>query len=140
MDHGLRLDTVPDKYNVFLGPGATHYCHHWPLSVTGCFEDRHRRTDRGWTPEGLPPLISAQMPLFIVFASETFLQTRTWMSENTFPKALIGHTSPRVHPRRFRFPQTFENKHQSQEQCCYYKNYKNKESKKITTEKSSGRV
>ena len=41
---------VTDKYNVFVGPRmprvwATHYCHHRPLSVTGCFEDRHRRTD-----------------------------------------------------------------------------------------------
>ena len=39
---------VTDKYNVFVGPRmprvlAAHYCHHRPLSVTGCFEDRHRR-------------------------------------------------------------------------------------------------
>ena len=128
------LDTLPDKYNVFLGLRSSTL-----LSSSASVSHRMlwgQTSEDRWTPGGLLPLISAQMPLFIVFSSETFLQTRTLMSENTFPKALIGHTSPRVHPRRFRFPQTFENKHQSQEQCCYYKNYKNKESKKITTKRS----
>lgn len=134
MDHGLSGRLTNTMF--FLAP-EPHI-----IVITGlCQSPGALRTDIGGQMDTggaagdtrLLPLISARMPLFIVFSSDTFLQTRTWMSENTFPKALIEHTSPRVHPRRFRFPQTFESKHQSQEQCCYYKTYKNKESKIITT-------
>lgn len=93
MDHGLSGRLTNTMF--FLAP-EPHI-----IVITGlCQSPGALRTDIGGQMDTggaagdtrLLPLISARMPLFIVASSDTFLQTRTWMSENTFPKALIGHT------------------------------------------------
>ena len=85
-----------DKYSVFLGPGASHYCHHKPLSVTACFEDRHRRTDghRGsWRTPGIrqPRLISAPMTFFIVSPRKLSSKQGHWCLE-TFSQKSFDRT------------------------------------------------
>ena len=88
-----------DKYSVFLGPGASHYCHHRPLSFTACFEDRHRRTDghRGELEDARHQAASSHLSsddIIHCFLLENFPPNKDIDVWKHFPKSLLIGPSP----------------------------------------------